>query len=281
MDKFIVVDLEDCSNSLASNDFMSVAHHSVSTQTRVHYHKCCELEILVDGKVDLQINDLVASVEKGAFWLSFRNDIHFLSPKSENARIISIKFIENAFPEAVFSQFSLLQNSFLGSIKADLVDALSLDIERFCSAFSNFTSKSSQSIFASGFLTTLLAYLSDFVCSSNSSSLQTENCSSVIYSCIAYIKSHFKEKITVSSVAHKFGYAPNYLSYLFKHEVGKSFTDFLLAERMHFAYYLLSTSSFSISEIAEYSGFESASYFSRKFKVFYGVTPANIRNGVE
>lgn len=68
-----------------------------------------------------------------------------------------------------------------------------------------------------------------------------------------------------------------YFSRMMQVEFGCKFTDLLTDLRLEHAKKLLDTTEKMISEIAEESGFNGASYFSRKFSAKYGIAPTDYR----
>lgn len=91
--------------------------------------------------------------------------------------------------------------------------------------------------------------------------------------CIAqYIGEHF-DSATLQSVAAHFSYHPNYISTLLKRELGKSFSELVLQQRMERAVILLNGTTLSVQEIALLLGYSNSSNFYKAFKRFYGCPP--------
>lgn len=80
-------------------------------------------------------------------------------------------------------------------------------------------------------------------------------------------------ELSLTSVAHSLGYAPNYLSSLFKNLFGVPFQEYVLSHRLEKAKLLLLTTSLKNYEIAERVGFEDVNYFNTRFKLKFGVSP--------
>lgn len=68
-----------------------------------------------------------------------------------------------------------------------------------------------------------------------------------------------------------------YFARMMTAEFGMKFTDYLNAERLKYAKELLLTTEKSITEVAFESGFNDLSYFGRKFKDYFGQSPASWR----
>lgn len=71
---------------------------------------------------------------------------------------------------------------------------------------------------------------------------------------------------------------PVYLSRLFKEKTGINFSDYLLKKKMETAALILKETDYSIYEISEMTGYSNDKNFSRAFKKFYGIPPANYRH---
>lgn len=97
--------------------------------------------------------------------------------------------------------------------------------------------------------------------------------SPVLLPVLRHIHSNLHTKITVEEVAKKLNINANYLSQLFKKEMGENFSSYILRVKITFAKHLMETTSKTISEISEYLAFSSQSHFIRVFKKETGVTP--------
>lgn len=88
------------------------------------------------------------------------------------------------------------------------------------------------------------------------------------------ILKHLSETdFSLKKLAQELNFNVSYLSQLIKKELGISFQDYLIQERMKKAQLLLLTTELKIYEIAEAVGFEDMNYFSQRFKQIVGMTP--------
>ena len=78
-------------------------------------------------------------------------------------------------------------------------------------------------------------------------------------------------------LAEKFHLSGQYISQLFKSEIGVNFLAYLTNIRMENAKKLLLSSSLSIAEISEQSGYGDYRVFTKVFKKSEGVTPSQYR----
>jgi AraC-like DNA-binding protein len=96
----------------------------------------------------------------------------------------------------------------------------------------------------------------------------------------AFIIEHsHRRDLTVGSVAARLCVTPRYVQRMFESE-GTTFSEFLLGARLARAHRLLCGSNSghaAISTIAYDSGFGDLSYFNRRFRRLYGMTPRDVR----
>lgn len=93
---------------------------------------------------------------------------------------------------------------------------------------------------------------------------------------IQYATVHYTS-ITLSSLARHFHYTPNHVSMLIKKYSGNSFSDMIHAIRIKKAAQLILESSLPIYDVMMTVGYSNRTWFSKKFKETYGMTPAEYR----
>ena len=94
---------------------------------------------------------------------------------------------------------------------------------------------------------------------------------------VRYMEENFQREIGLDDVAKQVYLSTCYFSRLFKQVKGWSFTEYLTHVRMEEARKLLTTTSYSVAEIAMRVGFRDARYFSQVFKKHAGKTPGSYR----
>ena len=80
-------------------------------------------------------------------------------------------------------------------------------------------------------------------------------------------------QVSLAELASTFGYHPNYLSTLLKKELGKSFTEIVLEQRMRRAAVLLQGTSMPVERISQQLGYSNPSNFYKAFEKYHGCTP--------
>lgn len=94
----------------------------------------------------------------------------------------------------------------------------------------------------------------------------------------AYVKSHYREDIGISSIADSLGITPNYLSRLFKEQTGVRLKDYITHLKIDKAKELLASSGLSVKSIATEVGYYSSKHFSKVFLKATGSTPSEYRD---
>lgn len=94
---------------------------------------------------------------------------------------------------------------------------------------------------------------------------------------IQHINQNFYKEISILSLSQDFSINPNYISQLFRKEVGMTFTDYITNLRMDYAKELLHKTQYSQGEIASKCGYTDYFYFIRVFKKITGLTPGQFR----
>ena len=89
---------------------------------------------------------------------------------------------------------------------------------------------------------------------------------------VQYIGEHV-DTVTLKEIAKHFSYHPNYVSTLLHREVGRSFSEILLALRMERAVILLKGTSLPVEEISSVLGYSNSSNFYKAFRDYYHVSP--------
>lgn len=117
--------------------------------------------------------------------------------------------------------------------------------------------------------------LTDMVAESRENSVYPQP----IRKCLHYINTHLHEKLDVVTLSKECGLSADYLSYLFKKNMGINLSKYIRTQRLQASKEMLKN-NYSVSDIAYYLGFCSESYFISCFKKEFGKTPKQFRNQI-
>lgn len=94
---------------------------------------------------------------------------------------------------------------------------------------------------------------------------------------IEYISTHFKNPLTLDTLAKEFHVSKYYISHIFADKIRMNFRNYLGALRSEYAANLLRTTEDTITDICEKAGFDSQRSFNRIFKTIYNMSPREYR----
>ncbi|MBO5487699.1 MAG: helix-turn-helix domain-containing protein, partial [Eubacterium sp.] len=92
-----------------------------------------------------------------------------------------------------------------------------------------------------------------------------------------YLQEHLSEEVSLSVLASHFHLNAQYISQLFKNEIGVGFLTYLTNIRVEKAKKLLVSTSLSVTEIAGQVGYGDYRVFTKAFKKSEGITPSQYR----
>lgn len=91
--------------------------------------------------------------------------------------------------------------------------------------------------------------------------------------CICYINENIEKKITVSALSETCGISPDYLSQIFKEEIGEKLSAYIMKRKLESAKEMLLQNK-SNAEICKALSFSSVSHFITAFKKHCNMTPS-------
>lgn len=106
---------------------------------------------------------------------------------------------------------------------------------------------------------------------------QNDSAINAIKAIIKYIDGNLNSEIYLHTLAQIANFEKSYMSRFFKKHLGMTCTDYITRRRLNRATQLLVSTELSISEVAYETGFTNVSFFLKKFKERYGLTPKKYR----
>nr|MBQ4317699.1 AraC family transcriptional regulator [Clostridia bacterium] len=95
---------------------------------------------------------------------------------------------------------------------------------------------------------------------------------------LAYIYEHYAESVTLEDIADAANVSRSEAGRCFNTYMGCSPIDALIRHRLHTAHRMLSEKTLTLQEVSFACGFNSVSYFSRRFRDLYGYAPGQHGN---
>ena len=123
----------------------------------------------------------------------------------------------------------------------------------------------------------MLQLISRFLNSHKYKGITPDPIPSKILEAMRHIQLNLRENLTVSYLAERANLHQDYFSRLFLRYTGQRPLSYLHEKRIERAQYLIATTDSSYVEIAEATGFENSSHFSKIFKKVTSLTPGNYK----
>lgn len=99
----------------------------------------------------------------------------------------------------------------------------------------------------------------------------------VIFKITAYVKNNYMKKITLDDIADNVYLSRTYISRIFKEEMKVTLTKYINKIRIDKSKQLLLDSSLSLADVANLTGFDDQSYYSKTFRSITGMSPGRYR----
>lgn len=100
-----------------------------------------------------------------------------------------------------------------------------------------------------------------------------------ILAAMDYIERNYLKDPALTETASHVGLSASHFSRIFKQATGVTYSEYLNYIRVEHGRRLLLTTNLSISEIAQFSGFDNGNYFCNVTKKLLGASPSDIRKG--
>ncbi len=97
---------------------------------------------------------------------------------------------------------------------------------------------------------------------------------------LQFIDEHLEEAFSLEDMANALFLNKNYLSDLFSKRLGQTFTQYKNTQRIDLAAQLIREGNAGLLDVAQRTGFDSASHFCKVFKQVMGVTPQQYKSSI-
>ena len=279
----------DSKKLLQKGKLIQVRPHTRFVHFPGHTHNYIEVIYMCQGRTTHIINGTEVILEAGDLLFLNQNAVQEILPAGRDD--IAVNFI--VLPEFLDTAFSMmgdeenqLRDFLVGALSgrdgetcwmyfhvADILPVQNLIENMVWTIFYDSSNKRSCTQITMGLLFLQLLNCMDKM-ESGGSKYDTEIAAAVL----SYINDHYKNG-TLSELAAQMGYDVYWLSREIRRRTGKTYKELLQEKRMQQAVYMLVNSEVSVTDIIESVGYDNTSYFYRKFRERYGVSPKEYRTG--
>lgn len=250
---------------------------------QVHWHDYCEVELIIGGSGTHEFNNRRYALTESCVYLITPLDFHAVQvPAGEALELYHVQFGCSVLGSEMMRRIMAVRESLSGGIAVRLEEPLHSRVRgAFEELMEEFAARRKDGV-------TMLRACLERLCvlilreaergEKIAASTPRTVESTVINQAIQFIQYNFRTDITLSDAARHVHLSNNYFGEQFRAYMGVTFSEYLRAQRLEYAYHLLTETGLSVSEIVRESGFQSLSYFSQIFRSRYGASPTQIRS---
>ena len=235
----------------------------------LQFHSHIELYFVDSGSMEFIVNGHRRVLRGGEMSVALSYDSHaYRTPeKSKSSVLIIPVYLAEAFINATKHKKAtypfITDKETVKKIKGYIKDLLSDE---------------SNEVISIGLINVILGNVMKSIFFENSETANDMELSSRI---LSYINEHFKEDITLESLAHEFGYNKSYLSRYFKSSFNIGFNQYISTVRLKNALILMNEKKHSLTHCAFAGGFNSMRTFYRVFENEFNCSPKEYLKNIE
>ena len=245
--------------------FSNITSYTKGTVSRIRTVVDYELELFVEDGGITHLNGQSYPIRKGSLLLAQPGD------KRQSTLHFSALFIHFNTGDTMIRELLQTVHGFHKNQEYEKYETLILDICNLVLAF-----EPDSDLLVTSKLLSLLYHLKKD-CLLHPTVRPGVDQRSAVSDAIEYMKQSFKEPLSVRNIAEHCGLSTSYFYRIFFKTTHTTPNDYLLSVRLAVARNLLITTTDSISEIAEKSGFNSPAYFSECFRRHFQISPRQFR----
>ena len=232
-----------------------------------HFHSQIEICYVTEGEVDALVNDHLKRLKKGELSVALGYDTH---------RYLSVgdaRFTVLVVPPEVCREF---ETALCGKTISDPFITVGEAADRIGACIREIKAHAERgrmenALLTRGDLYLILGLIAQNVTFEEGGSIHSG--SDLVSKILIYVHEHYREDISLSSIAAHFGYNENYLSGLFKSSVHIGLLRYINLLRLKNAVALMQERKHSAEFCALKSGFRSVRTFYRAFRETLGCSP--------
>lgn len=246
--------------------------YSGDQKTTGHRHRFYSLELILRGSCRQDINGIRCDCGPGTLCLLSPLDYHRFLFNRESVEACCLSFSENVLSQEVLTALQRADTPWVLTLAPA---ALARVTELLALAEQELSGERPLQQSAADAIINLLAVSLIRELPDKRQELSGQKAG--LHGCVGYIRKHFREALTLESVAGTFNVTPNHFCRVFRQLTGITFKEYLLRLRLEYAMQQLTQTDQSVTEICMESGFNSPSYFSKTFRERFGCAPSAVR----
>ena len=276
------------------NNYPFVVHSTGSTSDKIqiqryfprtytHQHDFFEFIYVLKGTAVREMPDAQIPVRSGDYYISNPLSAHGYS-NPQNFEIVSCLFLPEYIDRALSdcpSLSLLLSNQFLRfgvPLDFPIADRVFHDTDGSVRQIVR-QMENEHAEHSTGYMEMLRCYLTQILVYTVRA-YESRTSHNAVNRVADYLKENYAAPFSLPTLADLTGYTPQYLSSLFRREVGMSIQKFLMRIRIAEACELLAYTNMSVSEIANAVGYQDVQHFSKLFRQYQNQSPRAFRKTI-
>ena len=279
----------DCDKLLQKGKLIQVRPHTRFVHFPKHRHNYIEVIYMCKGSTVHIVDGNRVVLQEGDLLFLNQNAVQEILPAGEEDIAVNFiilpQFFDTAF-EMIGADDNLLRDFLVGSLcrnnqavsylyfhVAEVLPIQNMVENMVWSVLHNTLNKRSSNQITMGLL---ILQLLNYMDKMETGEKQVDQ--EFVISVLNYIETKYKDG-SLSELSELMGYDLYWMSREIKKKTGKTYKELLQTKRMNQAAYMLANTKIPVSEIIQMVGYDNSSYFYRKFKERYGVSPKEFRAG--
>lgn len=252
----------------------------------LHWHDELQFTIVTKGKIGMRVNGIDHELESGEAIFINKGALHVSKELIHNSNYVTFNFSEkligfNADSNMDRNYVQPFTNSFLFSLvlkqdstwQREIIDKL-FEIKQIFEQEKYYGWEYEISVKTTQLWFTLISN----VTLTNEESLKIfKQQQERMQLMVSYIHQNYSDSLSLQTIAASAHISPSECNRSFKRTVHMTAYDYLIHYRLKKSCELLVTTEYSITEIADYTGFNHVNHFIQSFKKHYQLTPKQYR----
>lgn len=269
---------------------ISINRNSRFNKVPKHTHDYIEISYMYDGSADEIIGSNKVTLKKGQVLILDTLTPHSVSVLGENDIMINVLMNRDYLYKTLFHQLSrdsILSEFFINVLRENNADNnylhfLSENNSRVSMFFGELLCEAcdpsiNSSDIIIGLIMLIIAELIN-VYEGEQAKAQLKSKGASFIPILHYMEANFKT-CTRENVAEVFHISEKQLTNLIKKNTGMTYKQLIQTQKLRYASKLLKNTELPISDVIIESGYENMNFFYKKFRMEYGVSPRDYRNG--
>ncbi len=255
-----------------------------------HYHNELEIVFVLQGTAKYKVFHQEYVIHEGELLIVDTEDLHYVFDSSEDVIMINMYIDFKAFEESYPGiDYMIFACEYTGDESDDMRQRLENKMDNLKTTMSDLMNltllKPHDDTIVAQKLNELVGILVEHFqtfCFEHhryktlEDSIPTKSLE-VFCKVFRYIYDNYSDRLSLEIISNAIGFSPSYISHLVKKSCGLTLQELINYVRVEFAAKLMQTSSLTLTQISEDSGFSSLAYFNKCFSEWYDVTPAQYR----